>query len=108
MNQAVDAVALAGSVAAADLSLWSLFLKADLIVKAVMLLLLLASFWCWAIIVEKLIRLPGCFLCYQPYADAPPVSALPGGKAARGVPSGRAADVVPGASHLGSPRSMSG
>ena len=56
MNQAVDAVALAGSVAATDLSLWSLFLKADFIVKAVMVLLLLASFWCWAIIVEKWIR----------------------------------------------------
>ena len=27
--------------------------------------------------VERLIRLPGCFLCYTPAGDAPPVSPLP-------------------------------
>ncbi|MBT5191655.1 MAG: Tol-Pal system subunit TolQ, partial [Rhodospirillaceae bacterium] len=43
-NQAVDAVTLAGSVAAADFSLWALFIKADLVVKAVMVVLILASF----------------------------------------------------------------
>jgi len=52
-NQAVDAVALAGSVAAADFSLWALFLKADVLVKVVMMVLVLASIWCWAIIFEK-------------------------------------------------------
>ena len=55
-NQGVDAVALAGSIAATDFSLWGLFLKADLLVKAVMLVLVGASFWCWAIIFEKGIR----------------------------------------------------
>lgn len=55
-NQAVDALALAGSVADADMSLWGLFLKADLVVKSVMLLLLVASVWCWAIIFEKWLR----------------------------------------------------
>jgi biopolymer transport protein TolQ len=55
-SQAIDAAALAGSVAATDLSLWGLFLKADIVVKLVMVLLLLASFWCWAIIVEKILR----------------------------------------------------
>ncbi len=55
-NQAVDAIALAGSVAAADFSLWGLFLKADWLVKAVMLVLVGASFWCWAIIFEKGLR----------------------------------------------------
>ncbi|MEO3434218.1 protein TolQ [Inquilinus sp. CAU 1745] len=40
-----------------DLSLWGLFLQADIIVKGVMLLLLAASVWCWAIIFEKAIRL---------------------------------------------------
>lgn len=36
-----------------DLSMWGLFLQADIIVKAVMLLLILASFWSWAIIFQK-------------------------------------------------------
>jgi biopolymer transport protein TolQ len=54
--QAVNAALLAGSVAPHDFSLLGLFRSADLIVKAVMLLLGLASFWSWAIIIEKLIR----------------------------------------------------
>jgi biopolymer transport protein TolQ len=39
--------------AAADLSVWSLFLHADIVVKLVMIGLLVASVWCWAIIIEK-------------------------------------------------------
>ena len=42
------------SVTSHDLSIWGLFLAADLVVKAVMLLLVLASIWSWAIIFEKL------------------------------------------------------
>jgi len=53
---AVQSAALAGSVGA-DMSVWALFMHADLLVKFVMLVLLLASFWCWAIIFEKMIRL---------------------------------------------------
>jgi biopolymer transport protein TolQ len=53
----VDTAALAGSVPQADLSVMSLFLQADTIVKIVMLLLLAASFWTWAIIFEKWLRL---------------------------------------------------
>ena len=37
-----------------DISLWGLFLQADIVVKMVMLILLLASIWCWTIIIEKL------------------------------------------------------
>jgi biopolymer transport protein TolQ len=37
-----------------DLSLWGLFLQADWVVKAVMIGLLLASVWVWAIVFEKL------------------------------------------------------
>lgn len=43
--------------AASDLSIWSLFWRADLVVKAIILVLLFASVWCWAIIFEKLFRL---------------------------------------------------
>lgn len=50
----VATVALAG---AADLSPWALFLQADIVVKAVMLGLLAASVWSWAIIIERSRRL---------------------------------------------------
>ena len=36
-----------------EISLWGLFLQADIVVKLVMLVLLLASVWCWTIIIEK-------------------------------------------------------
>ncbi|HEX2115006.1 MAG TPA: protein TolQ [Alphaproteobacteria bacterium] len=57
MDRAVDAAALAGSQLSNDLSIWSLFLNADLIVKLVILLLVLASVWSWAIIFEKFFKL---------------------------------------------------
>jgi biopolymer transport protein TolQ len=56
-NTVIDQVTLAGSIAAYDMSVWGLFLRADIIVKAVILLLLLASFWCWAIIFDKVMRM---------------------------------------------------
>jgi len=57
MDRTVEAAALAGSKAATDLSFLGLFLNADLIGKTVIILLVLASFWSWAIIIEKLMRL---------------------------------------------------
>jgi len=45
--------------AAADLSPWALFLEADIVVKLVMLGLLAASVWSWAIIFERSKRLRG-------------------------------------------------
>ena len=57
MDRAVDAAALAGSQLSNDLSVWTLFLNADLIVKLVILMLVLASVWSWAIIFEKVIAL---------------------------------------------------
>ena len=39
------------------MSIWSLFLQADFLVKIVMVGLVLASFWCWAIIFEKIMRM---------------------------------------------------
>jgi len=53
---AVDSMAV-GANAAAAITPWGLFLQADLIVKVVILLLLLASVWCWAIIFDKTRRL---------------------------------------------------
>lgn len=50
----MEAMDAAGAVAAtSDFSIWALFWQADLIVKTVMIGLLLASIWCWAIIVDK-------------------------------------------------------
>ena len=42
-----------GAVPAADFTLWGLFWSASIVVKAVMLGLLAASVWCWAIIIDK-------------------------------------------------------
>ena len=54
--QPVQSDNLAGSFST-DLSMWGLFLQADVIVQLVMLLLVVASFWCWAIIFEKVLRM---------------------------------------------------
>ena len=51
MNGSVTAQAL--GQAAHDLSLWGLFLQADWVVKAVMIGLLIASVWVWAIVFDK-------------------------------------------------------
>src|SRR5665213_4387689 len=48
----VDQLALGGSVPH-DLSIFTLFLQADTIVKIVLFLLLAASFWSWAVIFDK-------------------------------------------------------
>ncbi len=53
---AVASAPMAGSVPH-DMSIIGLFLQSDTIVKLVMLLLLLASFWTWAVIFDKAIRL---------------------------------------------------
>ncbi|MEX2642561.1 MAG: protein TolQ [Acetobacterales bacterium] len=53
---AVEAASIAGT-AAADLSVWGLFWQSDPIVKFVMLLLIAASVWCWAIIFDKVTRM---------------------------------------------------
>ncbi|MDE2582473.1 MAG: protein TolQ [Rhodospirillales bacterium] len=51
MDRAVDAVNL--GAAGGDLSLWGLFLQADILVKLVIIGLLCASVWVWAIVFEK-------------------------------------------------------
>ena len=51
-NQAVDAVNLVQS-SAYDLSIFSLFLRADPVVKFVIIGLFVSSIWSWAIIINK-------------------------------------------------------
>jgi biopolymer transport protein TolQ len=51
VDRSVTATDLGGAMH--DLSLWGLFLQADWVVKLVMLGLLLASVWVWAIVFEK-------------------------------------------------------
>ena len=53
VERAVEAVNVAGSIANVDLSVWGLIGQADMMVKLVMLMLLLASLWSWAIIFDK-------------------------------------------------------
>jgi biopolymer transport protein TolQ len=56
-NAAIDAANLAGSAPPADLTIVGLFMQADVVVKVVILILVLASFWTWAIIFDKVIRI---------------------------------------------------
>lgn len=49
---AIEVVSLGGD----DLSMIGLFLKADIVVKAVMVLLVLASVWSWTVMIEKALR----------------------------------------------------
>jgi biopolymer transport protein TolQ len=51
VDRSVSATDLGGAMH--DLSLWGLFLQADWVVKLVMIGLLLASIWVWAIVFEK-------------------------------------------------------
>ncbi len=55
MDRSVDAANLAAP--GGDLSLITLFLQADIVVKLVMLLLVVASVWVWAIVFEKVTTL---------------------------------------------------
>ena len=52
----METVALEPSAlaAATDFSLWALFIRADIVVKLVMIGLIFASVWSWAIIFEKI------------------------------------------------------
>lgn len=49
----VEAANLAGTALVHNFSMVGMFMQADWVVKLVMILLIMASFWCWAIIFEK-------------------------------------------------------
>ena len=55
-TNAIDPTPLTGAITH-DLSIVGLFLQSDAIVKLVMLILLLASLWSWAIIFDKVMRI---------------------------------------------------
>src|SRR6202521_4383469 len=54
--QPLETAALPGTVSS-TLSIFDLFLQSDTIVKFVMLMLLAASFWSWAVIFDKTLRI---------------------------------------------------
>lgn len=54
-TQVLEAATAAGG--AVDLSAWSLFLQADVVVKSIMILLAIMSIWSWAIIFDKILRM---------------------------------------------------
>ena len=56
---ALQTAQLAGNAAttAHEITILGLFWQADAVVKIVMMMLVVASIWCWAIIIEKLMRI---------------------------------------------------
>lgn len=55
--QTAQMVGNAAAAKAPEITMFGLFWQADAVVKIVMLMLVVASVWCWAIIIEKLMRL---------------------------------------------------
>ncbi len=56
-SNVIESVTVASELVAADFSVWSLFLRADIVVKLVMLVLFAMSFWSWTIIIDKWLRM---------------------------------------------------
>ena len=55
----MESIVTSGEISSAvvDFSLLSLFLRADLVVKSVIIILMAASIYSWAVIVEKLVKI---------------------------------------------------
>ncbi len=71
MDKEVTATTLAGSTSKAhDLSMYGLFMQADIIVQSVMIMLLAASLWCWAIIFDKWFRFKSVAASADKFQDA--------------------------------------
>ena len=56
-NNAISVAAMGLEGAAHGFSAWEMFMNADMVVKAVMIMLVLASVWSWTVIFEKLFTL---------------------------------------------------
>lgn len=76
-DRAVEAAAI-GESFSGDLSIWGLFMQADMVVKLVMLILIVASVWSWAIIFEKRKTLKN-------FITAPMISKMHSGRANRWI-----------------------
>ncbi|MEQ9490758.1 MAG: protein TolQ [Alphaproteobacteria bacterium] len=71
MEQSViDLVQLGGTEEAHSMAIWSLFWRADWVVKVVMVILVLLSVWCWAVIFDKMMRLSRLRRLAQKFEDA--------------------------------------
>lgn len=66
----MDSLEMTVTHSSTDLSILGLFLAADPFVKLVMLLLVLASVWCWAIVIEKITTLRRERRLAQQFEDA--------------------------------------
>ncbi len=53
----IESVAFGGTALVADFSVWGLFLRSDVVIKLVMIILFAASFWSWTVIIDKSLRL---------------------------------------------------
>lgn len=53
-----------------DLSLWGLFMSADVVVKLIMISLLIGSFWSWTIIFSKAFRIKSLFSSANQFEDS--------------------------------------
>jgi biopolymer transport protein TolQ len=66
----ISGIAVAAEVMTHDLSLWGLFMSADLVVKLIMLGLIAASFWSWTIIFNKSFRIKSLIAAAQQFENA--------------------------------------
>jgi len=66
----LGSVATAAEVMVHDLSLWGLFMSADLVVKLIIIGLLAASFWSWTIIFNKAMRVKNLFSAAHQFEDS--------------------------------------
>ncbi len=66
----ISGVTVAAEMVAHDLSLWGLFMSADLVVKLIMLGLIAASFWSWTIIFNKSFRIKSLIAAAHQFENA--------------------------------------
>lgn len=66
----LNGIAIAAETVTHNLSIWGLFMSADPIVKLVMIGLLMASFWSWAIIFNKAMRIKTLFSSATQFEDS--------------------------------------